>query len=213
MKLPEQAERIFYMGEVNSIRVSWNRAVREFMKSDAEWLFSTHDDVLFDPETLIRLLSWDKPLISALIFMRQSPVVPHIWKTADNGNKYALRVNDTREWFAAHPDYIRFGAFLMQPAPEDSLTEVDFTSTSCTLVHRSVLEAMSKECGDNWFMLDDEWTGGGEDRRFFEIAKRAGYPAYVDRSCIVGHLVGAIPTSSADFIAWDTVSVYENTGE
>lgn len=61
--------------------------------------------------------------------------------------------------------------------------------------------------------MDDEIAGGGEDRRFFEIAARAGYQAYVDRSCVVGHLMGDIPTSSADFIAWDNISVFHNTGE
>lgn len=213
MKLPDGAERIFIKGGVNSIKLSWNKAVKEFLATDAEWLFSTHDDVVFEPETLRHLLSWNQPLISALIFMRQAPIVPHIWKAYSKGDQYAHRIKDTRQWFADHKDYIKFGPFIMTPRPEDALVPVDFTSTSCTLIHRSVITEMSKECGEEWFVMDDELLGGGEDRRFFEIAARAGYQAYVDRSCVVGHLMGDIPTSSADFIAWDNISVFHNTGE
>lgn len=204
---------MFYKGAISSPAISWNKAVKDFLESDSEWLFSTHDDVVFEPETLTRLLSWDKPLVSALIFMRQSPVVPHIWKSYEDGQNYVHRIKDTRDWLYSHKEAIRFGAFLMTPPPEDSLTPVSFTSTSCVLIHRKVLEAMRAECGDKWFLMDDEINGGGEDRRFFEIAKRAGYEGFVDRSCVVGHLVGAIPTSTADFIAWDSVSQFNGTGE
>jgi hypothetical protein len=101
----------------------------------------------------------------------------------------------------------------MDPAPEESLAPIDFTSTSCTLIHRSVIEKMRPLVNDVWFQCDDDLAGGGEDRRFFEFAKQAGFDAFVDRSCIVGHLIGDIPTSSADFIAWDSVSVFHDTGE
>ena len=215
MRLPEGATKTFYKGAVNAIEISWNRAVSDFLASDSEWLFSTHDDVVFDPDTLVQLMSWNYPLVSALIFMRQSPVVPHIWRKYDEKetSAYAHRIKDTREWFMDHKDYIRFGPFIMSPTPSNALIEVGFTSTSCTLIHRTVLEAMRVECGEKWFVMDSAEFGGGEDRRFFEIAAKVGYQGYVDRSCIAGHLVGDIPTSSADFIAWDNISVFHNTGE
>lgn len=188
----------------------WNSAVEEFLKSDSDWLWSTHGDVVFHPGTLKRLLSWNKPLISALIFMRQSPVVPHIWKSYDDdpSGRMANRIQNTREWFFDHLDYVRFGSFLMEPKPEDALVEVSFTSTSCTLIHRSVLEKMKAP----WFTMDS-YGGGGEDRRFHEGAKAVGFPGYVDRSCVCGHLVGDVPTSSLDFMMWSQVSEFKNTGE
>jgi hypothetical protein len=194
----------------NRFMAEWNQVVIDFLASGDEWLFSTHNDVVYKPETLMHLLSWDKPLVSALIFMRQGPTVPHIWADAE-ANKYAMRVNDTLEWFANHKEYVGFDPFIMQPCPDDALFEIGFTSTSCTLIHRSVLEAMHKDCGDQYFVQDE--TGGGEDRRFFELARSAGFPAYVDRSCGCGHLVGDIATSSIDFIVWAQSSTYENTGE
>ena len=211
--LPDGATRSFYKGAVSSPDVSWNKAVSDFLDTDNDWLFSTHDDVVFEPDTLKQLLSWNYPLVSALIFMRQAPVVPHIWKAYEKGEQYAHRIEDTRKWFLKHTDYIRLGSFIMTPTPPDALVEVDFTSTSCTLIHRTVLEAMRAKCGSKWFLMDDAIAGGGEDRRFFEIAAKVGYQAYVDRSCVVGHLMNNIPTSSADFFAWDNVSVFHNTGE
>jgi hypothetical protein len=64
-----------------------------------------------------------------------------------------------------------------------------------------------------WFLMDDDLTGGGEDRRFFENARLAGFIPYVDRSCIAGHLAGDIPTGALDFLAWDNVSDFNGTGE
>ena len=124
-----------------------------------------------------------------------------------------MRINDTRAWFYAHPEYIRFGAFVMEPRPDDALAPIDFTSTSCTLIHRSVLETMRPIVNDVWFQWDDEWNGGGEDRRFFQYAKQAGFDAWVDRSCVAGHITGDMPTSSMDFIAWDSATIYKDTGE
>jgi len=195
----------------NNVRYSWNKAVRDFLKTDSEWLWSCHNDVTFEPETLVRLLSWNVPLVSGLIFMRTSPVVPHIWNQYYQSGPYAYRVRDTREWLLDHLDThgIPFGPRVMTPRPDDALVPVNFTSTSCTLIHRSVLEATK----DPWFEWDDDYNGGGEDRKFFEAAKAAGFQPYVDRSCIVGHLVGDIPTSAADFLVWTDANEFHETGE
>jgi hypothetical protein len=196
------------------IKVFWNKVVKDFLASGNDWLFSCHHDIIFLPQTLERLLSWDKPLVSALVFMRQSPVIPHVWNSyGDNHQQpYAIRVQDTFKWIMDH-DAVRFGPYVLDPRPEDALTDIDFTSTSCCLIHRSVLEAMRDGVAELWFKYDNDFNGGGEDRNFFENARAAGFPAYVDRSCGVGHLVGDIPSSAADFIAWSSVSEYKGTGE
>lgn len=214
LELPDGAGKTFVQSLAGSVKHVWNKVVREFLESKSDWLFSTHHDVTFDPQTLKRLLSWDKPLVSALIFMRHSPTVPHVWKQYDNFEEYyAHRITDTREWFYRHPDYIRFGPFVMDPKPEDALFKISFTSTACTIIHRSVFEKMREFVHDEWFVCDSEISGGGEDRRFFQYATLAGIDGYVDRSCIAGHIAGDIATGAADFIAWDSVSTWRNTGE
>ena len=219
LQLPDGAKRTFKQSLAGSVRYVWNNVVRDFLSTDAEWMFSTHHDVAFVPETLLRLMSWNEPLITATVFMRHNPALPQIWRTYDEKvqNQYAIRVQDTRKWFYEHKEYIRPGPFVMEPKPDDALVEVGFTSTACTLIHRSVFEDIRAKIpnqGDGlWFVCDNELTGGGEDRRFYEYAKHVGYIPYVDRSCIAGHVAGDIPTSSLDFIAWDSVGDFLNTGE
>ncbi len=215
LEAPKNTKLRLYRGPANNPKYSWNQAIRDFLKTDDEWILSVHNDVVVSPQTLTRLLSWKKPLVSALIFMRVGPVVPHIWKSYENeGGRMVMRIADTREWFYAHPEYItRLGAYVMEPKPKDALVSIDFTSTSCTLIHRSVLVDMQPLVGDQWFVMDDDINGGGEDRRFFQYALEAGHEAYVDRSCVVGHLPRNIPTTAFDFIAWDSASTYMNTGE
>ena len=192
----------------------WNEVVRNFLKSDSDYLWSTHEDIQYIPGTLKRLLSWDKPLVSALTFLRHTPTAPMVWHEYEGGDGvYAMRVKDTREWFYKHPEYIKQGPFIMDPKPEDALEEVSFTATACTLIHRSVFEAMKEFCDDKWFVLDHKQQGGGEDRRFHEIAAMAGFPGYVDRSNVVGHMVGDVAADAFDFIAWDSISDIYNTGE
>jgi hypothetical protein len=199
----------------NNIIVSWNSVLTDILKTDTDYILSMHNDVIAHPQTLMRLLSWDKPLVSALVFMRKSPVVPHIWAGQDgSGPPYSIRIRDTMDWFQAHPEAIKFGPMVLDPRPEDALQEVDYTSTSCTLIHRSVLEQMCSVCGDYWFRWDtDRPNGGGEDSRFFVTARSVGFPAFVDRSCIVGHLIGEIAACSADFVAWSKVSEFEQTSD
>ena len=210
LEIPEGASKKFIRSLPGAIKWHWNRVCKDFLDTDADWLFSTHHDVVFDTGTLMRLLSWDKPLISALLFMRNSPVIPHIWSSEDKSlNGYVQKINATREWFQKHIDAVRFTPFVMEERPDDALVSIGFTSTACTLIHRSVLEGMRELIGDDWFLTDQE-DGGGEDRRFFEYARAAGFESYVDRSCIAGHIVGDIATSSADFIAWDSVSIFQD---
>ena len=220
MELPEGATRIFRPSWAGSVKVIWNDVVRDFLDTGAEWIFSTHHDVAYDPKTLVRLMSWNKPIISALIFMRNNPVVPHIWRGfEDQRETYAMRINETREWFYKNLKWIRFGPFVMEPRPDDALVPIlpyGFTSTACTLIHRDVFidirEQLPNQGQGLWFVCDSE-HGGGEDRRFHEYADAVGYEAFVDRSCVVGHIAGDIPTSSADFIAWDAVSTFKDSGE
>ena len=214
MEYPDDCELSFVHSGANNPKYSWNKVVKDFLETDGDWLWSCHSDVAFLPETLPRLLSWDKPLVSALVFMRGGPTLPHIWRSYSDEHKlYAMRVMDTKNFYWRHPESIKWGPQVMQPRPDDALAEIDFTSTSCTLIHRKVLEAIKVKYNEEWFLMDNDYSGGGEDRRFFERAREVGYPAYVDRSCIAGHLAGDIPMGVMDFMAWESVSNFLGTGE
>lgn len=211
---PARCKHDFVRSPPGNVSAIWNNVVKEFLETDSDYLWSTHEDVQYHPGTLKRLLSWDKSLVSSLVFMRHSPVLPHVWKQYEGYEQfYAMRVIDTREWFYKHKKYIVPGPFLMEKRPGDALAEVVFTSTACTLIHRSVFEAMKEFVGEEWFVMDHEINGGGEDRRFFEYAKLSGVTGYVDRSVGAGHMVGDVATGPFDFIGWDSISDIYNTGE
>lgn len=196
----------FVRSGANNPRYSWNAVVRDFLKTDYDYLWSCHNDIALHPGTLKRLLSWDKPLVSALIFMRGGTVLPQVWKgTVEGQEGYKFSVPEMVQWFRDHPEAISWQPVIIEPRPEDALFAVDFTVTGCLLIHRSVLEAMQ----DPWFLWDDDYKGGGEDRRFFENAKAAGFEGYVDRSCVVSHLGGDAPVSSMAFMAWSATIMPE----
>ncbi len=187
---------------------TWNALTREFMDSRAEWLWSVHDDVVYHPSTLERLLSWNEPLVGALIFTKQNPALPHIWQI--HNGKHAQMADETRDWFMERIDSILPGPQVLNPKPSDALTPVSFTSTSCCLIHRSVFEDTA-HYGD-WWELDTLGEPGGEDRRFYGRAREEGYTPYVDRSCVAGH-IGATPTGVMDFILWQNHPLFNQTCE
>lgn len=176
----------------------WNKLIKEFLASDADWLWSVHDDVVVHPQSLERLLSWNKKLVGALIFHRKYPALPHVWIEEDP-EEYQ-QVEETKRWFMAHQGAILPGPIVMNPRPDEALIEASFTTHSCVLMHRSVLEDM----GDNWFAWEGEGPfKHGEDRRFFKIAREAGHQLYIDRSVIAGHLFSSQPTGAMDFMLWE----------
>lgn len=189
--------------------------MKDFLKSGDEWLLSWHSDVIGHPQTLMRLLSWNKPIVSALVFMRGSPAFPHIWAQRDGDTrKCSHQIRETRKWFLDHPEYVTSEPFVMEPRPDDALIDLDggFTSTSCMLIHRSVLEAMRPIVKNVWFKRHSDLSGG-EDWWFCTKAREAGFETYVDRSCCIGHMIGDTPATALDFMVWDYVSDVFGTGE
>jgi hypothetical protein len=198
---PEGDHSFIHTGP-NNIRYSWNQAVRDVLATGSDYLWSCHNDVTMQPGTLKRLLSWDKPLVGATLFMKQGPALPHIWDGYIDGQlDLRFRIKEMVDWYKAHKDAVVTGAHIIEPRPDDALYgPISFTSTSCLLIHRSVLEAMQ----DPWFEWDDDYIGGGEDRRFFENARSAGFPGFVDRSCVVGH--GEANVGAQEFMIWAAVT-------
>jgi GT2 family glycosyltransferase len=179
---------------------AWNRLVEAFLKSGDEWLFSCHNDITYVPLTLVRLLSWGKPLVSALHFHRLPPHGPLVYRGETKPHNYRIQFDEIREWLLTHQEIVRPGPAMLETATEDALVPIDFTSTGCVLIHRSVLAAIEPP----WFVY--EYPIGGEDRAFFEKAKTAGFQPYIDRSVIAGH--GTPPAGAMNWLAWDKSSTY-----
>jgi len=199
-RLPDGYSMTFKRSPRGNVEEIWNKVVCDFLAGKDEWLWSVHDDIVYHPDTLPRLLSWYQPIVSALVFMRQNPAYPFIYQW--NGERYIQDVDGTRDWFKAHERNILPGAQVIDPRPDDALVEADFTSTACCLFHRSVFEDLRETMGEQWFTVDDKVWNGGEDRTLYQMAQNIGYQTFIDRSCIAGHLFGAQPTGAMDFMLW-----------
>jgi len=208
---PEGCKHDFVKSGHGELCDMWNNTVAEFLASDCDWLWSCHSDIEFWPGTLKRLLSWDKPLVSALMFMRNGAAIPHVWEGRPDTGKpgYLGKVRETFNWFFNnHMEAVTHGPCIIVPKPHDALFKVDFTSTGCTIIHRSVLEAIKPP----WFVADVTVVQGimartsaaGEDRVFYEKAAAAGFEAYVDRSCVAGHMPENVSVGVMDFACWMT---------
>lgn len=193
-----------------AVDVARNEVVRAFLKHGDEWLLMVDTDAVLHPKTLVRLLSWNVPVVGALAFQRYGPCMPTVMRgqTNDATNAYealyGTQVGEIRKWILAHPQMAISEPVLLDPAPTDALTPVDRTGCHCLLVHRAVFDAIPGP----WFAGNPLRRHTQEDMLFCDAVRTAGYPIYVDRSVVAAHLYGDRPLGALDFIVWDSVSDY-----
>mgnify|MGYP001559767756 FL=1 len=160
-----------------------------------DWLFFMDDDQTFPPETLMRLLSWDLPIVSGLYFKSPGKPVPHAYGY-DHGEArkhpegqeqadhfYMAAVNEVAAYLSRFGDQIKDGApTALLPATRQDLIEVDGVGAGCLLVHRRVFEAIEKP-----YFQCNPGTPIGEDFYFCRKAQAAGFKIYVDPGILCGH--------------------------
>lgn len=210
-------EKMFYYlkGKLG-VDEAHNAIIRWFLEAtDFEWMLHLDSDAVVHPDTLIRLLSWGKPFVSALAFQRKPPFVPVVYAgvyTGDDGNEYHTRpVMEVLQWMGEHPELVeKMGQpVVLDPRPDDALIEVDRGGAHCLLTHRSVFEAIP----DPWFVrVARLGTGGGSDFDFYAKAQKAGFTAYLDRSVLAGHLTDEHVVSGMDFAVWSRACVWTDGG-
>jgi hypothetical protein len=164
-------------------------------KLEKDWLFFMDDDQTFPPETLLRLLSWDLPIVSGLYFKSPGKPVPHLYgydheeeRKYPEGHEqadhfYMAGVNEVAAYLTRFGDQIKNGAATaLLPATRADLIECDGVGGGCLLIHRRVFEAMEKpyfQCNPGTFI--------GEDFYFCRKAQAAGFKIFVDPGIICGH--------------------------
>lgn len=198
----------------NGIDAAWNDIIKWFLETDNEWMLHLDSDAVIHPDTLLRLMSWYEPLVSALAFKRRGPTTPTVYIGAtgevveDGGDEvpeWWIAIEEIREWLVAHQEMVVINRpVVLQPRPDDALIEVDRTGSHCLLVHRCVYEAIEPP----WFERVRH-TGEGSDFDFHAKAQAAGYKTYVDRSVIAGHLAGDWCIGAVDFLAWDAIADWD----
>lgn len=187
------------------VDVARNALVRDFLATGDDWLLLVDSDAVLHPETALRLLSWDQPVVSALAFSRYGPLLPTVYRDRDPARPgfWRVRLDEVREFVDQHQELLSSIPVVVDPRPEDALVRVDRTGCHCVLLRRDVLETIPAP----WFVADPD-KQNREDFYFFEQVERAGFPVFVDRSCMASHLYGDRPLGALDHVVWDSASVY-----
>lgn len=201
----------FNVAEGLGVEQARNWLVEKFLESPCRWLLFVDRDAVLHPMTVIRLMSWNEPVVAALAFTRAEPASPTIYAGADPDYSDGLvgyRVNweETRSWLLAHPQLRTNDAVVLAERPDEALVRVDFTGMHCTLIRRDVLEGLRP---GPWFERVHPIggkRGAGEDYFFCRRAYEAGFACYVDRSVQAGHLLGDRSVGGLGFLAWDAVT-------
>lgn len=151
-----------------------NMACENMLNMNFTWLFFLDDDVVAPPDTIQRLINHGKDIVSGIYHRRALPIAPVMLR---------FDANDQAQWVNEYP--------------ANTLIEVDLVGAGCLLIHRRVLERMSRP----WF----EWQLGKEDPKpepgvkvpsklsedfsFCRKAKREfGFGIYVDTSIQCEHI-------------------------
>ena len=213
LRAPEGDDWTFLNVTGRPVEDARNELVRMFLQTGRKWLLFLDADALLPPGALIRLLSWQAPMVGALAFTRYTPPMPTVYAghSGQWANKlhprYAIQVEETLRWLQAHPGLLQRECGILDPAPEDSLRRVDFTGCHCLLIQREVLTALKPP----WFRRFEadgrtQPTGVGEDYRFCQRVNALRVPIFVDRSLIVGHVWGEQALAGLDFMAWAAIT-------
>ncbi len=172
--------------KVRGIDHARNFIVKELKR---DWLFFMDSDQSFPPGILKRLMSWNRDIVSGLVFKRTEEPVPMFYKYCweeGKGHYYKPMVTEIGEYLMEHKDLIKdsAGPILLPPTfnGKTVLLEVDGVPGGCLLVNKRVFDAIKEP----WFQCD-EGTRAGEDFYFCRKAQEAGFKIYGDPGAICSH--------------------------
>lgn len=134
-------------------------AAKKCLEEGHEWLFFVDSDMTFPKDTLERLLSHNKPIVSGLCFKREYPPRATLYRALDEDMNSLVNL-------------VRW----------EPLQRIDASGCACLLIRREVFEQVPPP----WFALS-EW-GNAEDISFFCRVRRAGIEAWADTTVQCGHV-------------------------
>ena len=129
-----------------------------------DWLLFMDSDQVFPSDILERLLAHSKPIVSAVVHRKSPPYTPCFYVKAPNYTE----------------EIPRFLPMTLWPT-DQGLVSCDIVGTGAVLIWKGVFEKVAQP-----YFLYNELMG--EDVYFFEHARVAGFPIFVDPSIPVGHL-------------------------
>jgi cellulose synthase/poly-beta-1,6-N-acetylglucosamine synthase-like glycosyltransferase len=167
-----------------------NIIVRNFLKSNCDYLLMHDSDATWHPDAIQRLVDRNLPMVSAVIFMRRLPTVPSVGHRVSHGPQgelmysFAASVNRILDIMEREKLPEDFRNELVLDKHPDDLQEIDGCGAHFMLIRRDVLEAVRGP----WFECTT--ASAGEDFDFCRKVKAAGFPIYCDFSVFTGHVAG-----------------------
>lgn len=164
MQIPHTGKPVFLSGM--PFDHARNVAVETALSQNFTHLLFLDDDVMPPPDVYYRLAAHNLDIVSGLYHRRQNPIVPVALKSNGNGGY---------EWVTTYD--------------KGSLIDVDLVGAGCLLIHRMVLERMSKPWFD-WLIDRDDVPAGervSEDFAFCIKAKKMGLSIKLDTSVECAH--------------------------
>lgn len=157
-------------GFTNGLVQARNDAVKHFLASDAEWLWTLDTDIGFPPDCLVRLLAHGNGyrVVSGLYYT--------VLEYGSDG------MGAPAEWRPLPLAMRREGSGFRELDSYEGAVEVDGVGAGCLLVHREVFEAI--DMGDGWYDQIGTW---GEDFSFCERARSRGYRILCDTTIPLTH--------------------------
>lgn len=144
-----------------------NEIVKSAQANGVEWLAFIDTDVVVPPDTIIRLMAHNLPIVSGVYFTRAPPIEPAVWREVPNGKQ----------------------TIPFQPG---QMIEADFIGMGMCLIHMSVFDKIEKPYF-NWtlsFQDPNDFTKGtSEDFDFCKKVRARGYKILVDTSLQARHAI------------------------
>lgn len=146
---------------------SRNTIIDQAFETNRTHILFVDDDMILEKDTLYKLMSHDKDIVSALYLLRSFPHYPAFFDQAfDNGeNKFAF-LNDY---------------------PSQRLVKGTNVGLGCVLVSMDVFKALEKPYVRLGEIKQDGWC---DDVGFFNRCRKAGFDIYCDLETRVGHMSG-----------------------
>jgi len=134
--------------------------VRRARREKVDYLFWVGEDLVYSKDTILKLLSYNHPVVCGLYFDRKPPYNPCVHKLTNEGWYRSLKLSELAD------DMI-----------------VDAAGHDCMLVRADILKKIDQETYLGQSTLE------GDDLAFGRWAKKEGISIYLSTKVIPGHIV------------------------
>lgn len=166
-----------------------------FLKTDCEWAFWMDSDMILEARTIPLMMSWAKKLSAKLLtgiyYQRMGEHRPILWRK-ETKSKDGTWKRTTKDRYSSH--------LVFPKSIGGEPFRVDVAGFGCVLMHRDVLEKLSKPYFRFDFYEDEDGRQleASEDFYFFTRAREAGIELWAVPELKCGHLGHAPVITHAD---------------